>query len=445
MADPRRLAWRVLRTRGSASPTAEELLRRELAAVELGEADRRLAYELVLGTIRWRGLLDYNLDACTDRPLHSLQPELRELLRLGAYQLLRLDRVPDYAAVSTAVELARSEPSTRRAGGLVNAVLRRLLREAPAPPQPDSEPLRHLAVSQSHPRWLVERWSERFGLDETRRLAAFDNTPRPTFVFPAPGVDVDELRRRSGLEFTDEPGFPDCLRLVSSGDPASDPLFQQGLAYAADPATTLAAYLAVPDFGGSVLDACAAPGGKLAHLRRRGGSSARLTALELSVPRLSLLEENAERLKLDAALVHGDLLQPPFFGHRLDRVLVDAPCSNTGVLARRVEARWRLSAGDIERLSDLQVGLLRAAARMVKRGGLLIYSTCSLEPEENSGVVERFLKRRSDFILEPITAELLNELGLPAERLTLADGCAWSLPQHSGLDGAFAARLRALP
>ncbi|MBD3371733.1 MAG: 16S rRNA (cytosine(967)-C(5))-methyltransferase RsmB [Candidatus Coatesbacteria bacterium] len=437
MTDARSLAWEVL-LEVADGERAEEALRRRLSDSGLAAVDRHLAYELVLGSIRWRGLLDYSLDALTASPLHAMQPALRELLRLGAYQLVKLDRVPAYAAVNSAVEAARSKRSTRRAAGLVNAVLRRLDRERPLPPSYDNDPARHLSVVHSHPRWLVERWLERYGPERTRALLENDNAPRPTWVFgnpPAGAVDAGDFEP---LE-----GFPDAWRYRGEADLTTRPEYTAGLIFAADPATTAAPVLLNPRSGEKVLDAAAAPGGKTAHLRRLGSDDLRLVALELSRPRRAALAAAVKRLGLRAAVVGGDLTAPPFVPRSFDALLLDAPCSNTGVLARRVEVRWRLKPTDLERLANLQVSLLRSAAGLVRRGGRLVYSTCSLEPEENLGVVRRFLKKRKDYHLDGLTAADPGRAGLPPEHFTLKDGCLSSLPGESGLDGAFVAVLAA--
>lgn len=438
MADARLVAWRSLRevARGG---RAEAALRRELEGAGLGGADRRLAYELTLGSIRWRGLLDYCLDALLNRPLHQTRPALRELLRLGAYQLLRLERVPAYAAVNSSVELARRDPETSGATGLVNAVLRRLSRERPALPDPVADPVRHLSVSLSHPRWLVERWLERFGPETTRRLLESDNRPRPTFVFGAPPADAVA----EGL-YEPLTAFPDCWRYLGEDDLNSRKEHLAGAIYAADPATILAPALLAPTPGELVLDAAAAPGGKTSHLRRLGGARLRLAALELSRTRLAGLAANVRRRRLKVGLVGGDLNAAPFRGRVFDALLLDAPCSNTGVLARRVEARWRLEPDDPQRLADSQLRLLRSAAALVRRGGRLVYSTCSLEREENEEVVRRFLAKRKDYAPRRLDAGSLEAAGLPVEAFELTGGFVRTSPVDGRCDGAFVAVLEAL-
>ncbi len=438
MNSARGLAWRVLINLSEGKETAEILLRRELAAAQLSTVDRSLAWELVVGTIRWRGFLDYAIAAYLTQPLENLDTAVLELLRLGAYQLLRLDRIPAYAALNSTVELAKQHQQTKRAAGLVNAVLRKISKEYPPLPSAEKDPPEHLAVRLSHPRWLVERWLARFGFDETARLLEFNNQPAETFFF----LNITKVKNLAGLgetDFTAEAveGFADCYRITSGRNLTANSAYQEGLLNPGNPATLLATLLLNPTAGEAVLDACAAPGGKLFHLRRLGGAEVNLIALELQKKRVKTLLLTNERLTLGATIQQGDLLDPPFAEESFDKLLLDVPCTNTGVLRRRVEARWRRTPADLTKLPQLQGKLLRAAAKLLKPAGRLAYSTCSLEPEENEAVIEGFLAERSDFrLVKP--AELL-----PSELRGFADesGYLRSLPQRSGHDGAFVALL----
>jgi 16S rRNA (cytosine967-C5)-methyltransferase len=431
--DARSAAWEALRGVAAGKGDAEPLLRGLLADADLPSVERRLAFELTLGTLRKRGCLDYGLERYLTRPLRELHPDLRELLRLGAYQLLELDRVPAYAAVDRTVELARRLNTTRKAAGLVNAVLRRLSEGRPEPPDRDTDPVGYLTATGSHPRWLVKRWLERYGFEETARLCAVDNEPPDTFVFLNPFRTGGEDFQKIVPDAEAVEGFPGCYRLARGEDLTASGAYLAGKVYAADPATALAATALDPRPGELILDACSAPGGKLFHLHRLAGEGLKTVALEISPRRCAVLTENINRLGLPAAVVNGDLLLPPLAGRRFDKILLDAPCSNTGVLRRRVEARWRRRPEDLKALARLQLDLLTSASRLVKSGGFLAYSTCSLEPEENEGVVERFLDGRGDFQHAPAA------LG---ERFGDSAGDIRAMPRLNGTDGAFVALLR---
>jgi len=389
----------------------------------LAERDRRLAHELAAGVLRRRAQLDRTL------PLSTADPRLHDILRLGAYQLRALDRVPAYAAVSTSVALAR-ETAGEAAGGFVNHVLRRLARDAGCGMR-DAAP--------THPPWLVERWRRRFGAAETARLTAWNDAKPPLVLQPARcGRDALEARLRAAGFGVREAPF-DAGIVLTPGDhasriphPAHLPGFEEGAFIVQDPAHALVCrYAAVPR-GTLVYDACAAPGGKGVTLERLG---ARVVAGDARRDRLARLADTVRRAGVAIPVVGADLVAAPLAPATADAVLVDAPCSATGTMARHPDARWRLSPRLIDRAAARQSDLLRAAAPLVRPGGLLIYATCSLEPEENGDVVNAFLQRHREFSREP------ERRAVAAELLT-ADGDFQSLPQRHGVDGAFAARLR---
>ncbi len=357
-------------------------------------------HELVYGVERFRGRIDHLLGLHLHRGLAELEPELRTLLRLGAWQLLAMGSVPAYAAVGETVAQARRRGQAR--AGLVNAVLRRLSEEGGGEerfPDPGKDPAGWLSTWGSHPRWLVERWLERFGFDETRALVEANNR--------IPGVHLRRLADGSTLPL--EPGA-DVAAALAANAPAivQDP--------AASAVTDFAAAGLAP--GERVADLCAAPGGKALGLAARG---ARVIALDRSRARLARVKENAARTgyPLEVAAALGEA--PPLAAGAVGRVLVDAPCTGTGTLARHPDARWHLDPGAPAALAAVQDRILDGAAGILGTGGILVYSTCTLEPEENEARVAAFTVRRPDFVLEE-TLELL--------------------PHRTGSDGAFAARLR---
>jgi 16S rRNA (cytosine967-C5)-methyltransferase len=399
----------------------------------LESRERGFAQELAYGAIRLQGRLDHLLAEHVRSGLEGLHVRVLHVLRLGLYQLLYLD-VPDYAAVSQAVEQVR-HVGQGRAAGLVNAVLRAAARGGDGPerfPDPTVDPAEYLVTWGSHPRWLVDRWLERWPFDEVRRLVELNNRVPRLHLVPVDPGGLDEaaerLRREPGVE-AEVLAVPGVLR-VSGIDPRS--LLETVPGFVQDPAAALVCrYAAVPP-DTLVADLCAAPGGKALSLSRRARY---VLAADPSVSRLRLLRENVDRLGLPVGVVRARAEDPPLRGTgpaapRL--TLLDVPCSGTGTLGRHPDARWRLSPTAPEEMARVQARILRKAAGVVPPGGVLVYSTCTLEPEENQGVVEAFLGDRPDFRWSP-----------PEDpELELNDG-GWMevLPQRTGFDGAFAARL----
>jgi 16S rRNA (cytosine967-C5)-methyltransferase len=394
---------------------------RDGAVGDLAERDRRLAYELSAGVLRRQAELDRALE------LERADPRLHDVLRLGAYQLRCLTRVPRHAAVSTSVELAR-ETAGEGPARFVNQALRKLTAIG----------YRLSATGSSHPDWLIRRWRARFGAAETERLLAWNDT-KPPLTLQAAKWNHETLTRRlqdAGIDVGEAP-FDAGVRINPIAGsrypiPSHLPGFSEGGWIVQDPAHALVARYAAIPAGSVVYDACAAPGGKAVALERTG---ARVVAGDARPERLTRLKETARRAGVAIRCLAADLEAAPLGSGTLDAVLVDAPCSSTGTMARHPDARWRLTPDLFPRAAVRQARLLAAAAPLVREGGgLLIYATCSLEPEENIAVVEDFLSRRPDFVRAPVPASV------PAELLT-AEGDFQSLPQRHSIDGAYAARL----
>lgn len=390
----------------------------------LASGDRRLARELILGVLRWRATLNWMIAERTRG--RRQDPVVQEVLRVALYQLFWLDRIPDHAAVNDAVQLCRDAGLSRQ-GGFVNALLRSCLRER-ADVQSALEALRtsNPALAWSHPAWLVDRWSKTWGAEVTQRLLQWDNLPAPVWVrVNTLRISPDSLMDRwkaEGVEAraVDFPWTPPGLVFELGSHPplASLPSFNEGGFYVQDPSTLLSVRDLDPQPGESVLDVCAAPGGKACFMAQWMGNSGRIVAHDAVASRLELIRQNRERLGIGNLEIVAEL---PSAEVRFDRILVDAPCSNTGVLRRRVESRWRLNAEELPRLAERQLGILRNAAARLKEGGTLVYSTCSLEREENRDVVDRFLAVEPEFRLE---------------------GDRQLHPVPDGVDGAYSARLK---
>jgi 16S rRNA (cytosine967-C5)-methyltransferase len=388
---------------------------RDGAVSDLAERDRRLAYELSAGVLRRQAELDRALE------LERADPRLHDVLRLGAYQLRCLTRVPRHAAVSTSVELAR-ETAGEGPARFVNQALRKLTGVG----------FEASGVGSTHPEWLVRRWEARFGKAETQRLLAWNDT-KPALTLQPARWDREVLARRlreAGVGVAESP-FGVGLR-VTGANPRDLPGYTDGAFIVQDPAHALVARYAAIPAGATVYDACAAPGGKAVALERMG---ARVVAGDARPDRLPRLKDTARRAGVAIRCLAADLEAAPLGSGKLDAVLVDAPCSATGTMARHPDARWRLTPELFPRAAARQARLLAAAAPLVREGGgVLIYATCSLEPEENTAVVEDFLSRHPEFARAPAPA------AVPAELLT-AEGDFQSLPQRHGIVGAYAARL----
>ncbi len=436
-----RILERVERTRAY----ADRVLRAALGRSSLAPVDRALVTALVQGTLRWRGRLDFVLSHVLDRELAKLEPAVRSALRLGAYQILFAERIPDRAAVDEMVRCVRAG-GLERAVGLTNAVLRRLAAEGRAVPLPslEEDPLGHLTHALSLPAWLAERWIERWGPAEAAALAAASNAlpPRCVRANPqrtTPAALLAELRARLPDA---QPGqlAPGALLLGSRGDPRLDPAFAEGRFTLQDEASQLVVDLLDPQPGERVLDACAAPGTKATAAAERVGASGAVLALDRHARRLALAARDARRLGLgNLAIRECDVtssLPEEVEGSRWDRVLVDAPCSGLGTLRRHPDLRWRLDPRDPETLGASQLAILRGAARALRPGGVLVYSVCTFEPEETDAVVEAFLAAAPDFRRAP-------RASLPAQLAPALDmeGSLRTLPHRHDTDGFFAVRL----
>lgn len=369
-----------------------------------GVSDRRdqaLLTELVSGTIRMQAALDYQLSRHSARPVAALDPEVRRLLRLGAFQLLYLTRVPPSAVVNDAVRLARTG-QVGSAAGYINAVLRATARTLRPLTWPDGPLASRLATEYSHPQWLVERWLARLGEARTRDWLAFNNTP-PSLTIATNRTRVSRERlieqlAAEGITASPTLRSPDGLHVTGPGLTQTSAL-TDGLCLIQEEASQLIGHLGTIPEGGRVLDLCAAPGGKTMILAARVGPAGLVVACDVRPRRLRVLRDAVRRCRLsrvrlvqvptDASL--------PFAAEAFDVVLVDAPCSGLGTLRRDPDIRWKVQPGDLARLAGVQARLLERAAPLVARGGQLVYATCSSEPDENECVVDAFLATHPEF------------------------------------------------
>lgn len=399
----------------------------------LDARDRRWTQELVFGMLRQRSVLDAYLSERVKGGLVRLDSDLADLLRLGAYQLLSMRSVPAYAAIAQTVELAKQRHGIG-ASKLANAVLRRVDRERNELALPTlTDPVDALALVHSHPRWLVARWVARWGAAETEQLLIANNT-EPSIVLRPYGIVREQLEamlENAGIDVSESPLLRDSIQLPHGISLTELGAFRKGLFFVQDPASTLVTQYADIPPDARVADLCAAPGGKTLELSR---TASIVVAGDRNLNRTQRLIENLRRVEArNISSVVMDARNPAV--REMDAVLIDVPCTGTGTLRRHPDARWRLRISDLAVMAALQRSILRAAAAVVRPGGLLIYSTCSLEPEENDGQIDWFLSENLNFVLEP-----------PPEGAVhpdlLDDGKLRALPQRHGTDGAFAARLR---
>ena len=395
---------------------------RRLAALQ---HDHAFVLEMVNGVVRNRLVLEWLEKRWVKNMPH---PFVRAVLWIGLYQILFMDRVEEYAAINETVDAAKTPPGGTGAAKMVNAVLRRAQREreevlADLQSQPDS-------IRLSHPTFLMDRWTAQYGADDALKLAAWNNEPSSTILrIEQSAVDaaefIDKLRE-SDIEPLMHPYSDKEIFLVLPRGVAvkSVPGYEEGWFTIQDPATSVSVDLLAPRPGETVLDACAAPGGKTAMMAGRMKGRGELIAMDLHDDRIAVLEENRRRLKMDwIEVVKGDARNPmaSLGDRRFDAILLDVPCTNTGVLRRRVDARWRIDADRIKSIVELQREILTACCGLLKDKGRIVYSTCSLEAEENEGLVAQWVAHHPDFRL-------------------VKTGKAF--PPDSGTDGAFAALLR---
>lgn len=440
----RRAAYRALRSVHTGRADLAGILDGQRAALA-DERDRALAADITIGTLRWRATLDHVIGWAGHRPVEAFDVEVLDLLRLSAYQLLHLDRVPASAVVHDAVDLCRLEGKTS-ASGAVNAILRRISRSRQNLPLPsERDELDYLSITQSHPRWLVARWLARLGYDTAVRWVRFNNQPAPMMVR---ANRLRTTRDRLAAALADE-GIaavparyaPDGL-CITHGNPLKSGLADSGLFFVQDESSQLVAVFAGVQPGDVVLDACAAPGGKTAQMAADLDGHGALVACDLRPRRMRLLARTLQAAGARAVgLARVDLLGGLPFGAVFDRVLVDAPCSGLGTLRRDPDVKWRRLEADLAAFARRQHQMLASAAAAVKPGGRLVYSTCSSEPDENEQVVDGFLAAHAWFVREdPSTVSR----GLPPGVAACLDqdGALRPSPHEHGLEPFYAARLR---
>ena len=434
----RKTALEVLRRCRTNHAWADAALGPALRRDGLTGADAALCSRLVYGVLQNQALLDFYLSAwCSQKPEH-LQPPLQDILRLGLYQILFLDKIPVSAAVNESVELAKTS-GRGAAAGLVNAVLRRAGRERQAlPPIPDKDPVRYLSTRYSHPRWLVKRLLALLGREEAEAFLAADNTPAPLTIQVNPlkttPEDLTAALSDQGVTARPHAWVPGCLELTGAGDLTALEPFRRGAFLVQDGAAALVARAAGAQPGDRVLDVCAAPGGKSFSAAFAMEDRGSILSCDLHENKLKRIREGAERLGIsciETTAADGQIFRPEW-ENAFDTVLVDAPCSGLGIIRKKPDARYK-KAEDLFALPVIQDAILRNAARYVRPGGTLVYSTCTILPEENQQVTAAFLAETPEFVRSPF--DLPAPVGPTEGELTL-----W--PHRHGTDGFYICRMK---
>lgn len=424
---PRQIAFKILVRAQQTGSLIAELLDAELRKARLSDRDRRLCHELVCGVVRWQAALDWLINRKTKQRPQRMLAQI--ILRLGLYQMFWLERVPDHAIVNEAVELAK-QAGLGKYAGFINAVLRNYARERNVTEQLLAElKTTQPPLGYSHPEWLWERWKSRWGSQKATELMEWNNKPPITYArVNTLKTDAGKLLARWREEdveydFVYRDWLEENLVFELKAHPTLTTLrsFRAGWFYVQDPSTLLAVNELKPQPGHTVLDMCAAPGGKTTYIAQLMQNQGKIVAVDVSKAKLDMIRENCDRLGVSCVEPVLSSALNSLALSKFDRVLVDAPCTNTGVMRRRPELRWRIKPAEIIRLQKTQLELLERAAAHVKSSGLLVYSTCSLEQEENQQVVTEFLARHPEFSLE-------HEREL--------------IPFLDNVDGAYVARLR---
>ena len=440
MASAREAAMLTLTAMDRQKAWSNGHLQKVIREVGLDRRDAALATRLCFGVLQNRLLLDFYLQQCASMKLERMESKVRNALRIGLYQMLFLDKIPNSAAVSEAVELTKKHCKNPRAAGMVNGILRALTRRlGDLPPLDRSDQRDYLSLLYSHPRWLTDAFAARLAEGELEPLLQWDNGEPPVTVQVNTVLTTVEEAAASlegeGVTVTAHPWLPGCLVLSATGDLAERTAWREGLIYAQDPAARLAVFALDPKPGGKVLDACAAPGGKSFAAALAMGDEGEIVSCDIHAHKKRLIEAGAKRLRLDsvtAMVIDGKSFRPQWEGY-FDAVLADVPCSGLGVIRKKPEIRYK-DPKDLAGLPKVQLDILNNVSRYVRPGGTLVYATCTLLEAENEAVADAFLAGHPEFAPEAFT--------LPGPQGAAENGRCTLWPQRLGTDGFFLARFR---
>ncbi|UWG99277.1 16S rRNA (cytosine(967)-C(5))-methyltransferase RsmB [Dehalobacter sp. DCM] len=447
--DARLLAVRILTRVEKEGAYANLLLRSQLPVLSQPR-DRNLATALVNGVLKNKLLLDYALRRHLAKPMSALPHEIRANLRVGIFQILFMDKIPVSAAINESVEIVRIVGKESLVP-LVNSVLRKAADMAWnfQWPDPMKDTVRYLSVRYSHPEWMVKRWLSRMGREETEALLMANNEPSPTTIrINTLKTTRDTLIRdlkEKGIMVGQESIVPECLVIEDHGSLEQLDEFRNGLFTVQDQSSQIVAHILGVRENERVLDVCSAPGGKTTHMAQLMANKGTIIAVDQYAQKLNLVDELAERLGITMiTTLEGDARELPNSLAQFDRVLVDAPCSGLGVIRRRADLRWQKSEEEIKKLPELQLAILLKAAEHVRPGGVLVYSTCTIEPEENFEIVKAFRQLRPEFSSVDITQDLPFDITDDRDRKQLHKGVWQIMPHIHHMDGFFLAKFQRL-
>jgi 16S rRNA (cytosine967-C5)-methyltransferase len=417
----------------------DKLIAHELKHIDFIPEDKALLTELINGVIRWKPKLDWILNGFYFGDYQKCLNIVKNSMRVGLYQIMMLDRIPDYAAINDAVEIVKAIQGQKTAG-IVNGVLRNIARNQNNIRYPDTaqDEIYHYAVMHAHPKWMAKRWINRYGLKDAVKIMSFNN------LVPDLIVRVNNLKTNpqavktffnvNKINFLTSDYLENSVKLISPGfDIANSELFIKGEITVQDTSASLAAKLASPKKGNFVIDLCAAPGGKSFYLAEQMNDEGRVVAIDKFESKLRFIKEGSERLGLKSIETFAGDASEIEFEEKPDVIFADVPCSGLGTLRKKPDIKWKRELDDIYHMADLQKKILANAAKLSKTGTVIVYSTCTTEPEENRENIEWFLNEYPDFELDPA------EKYIP-EAVT-KDGFFETIPHIHGIDGAFAARL----
>jgi len=435
---PRGIAVKILNRIERTDSYLDKLLDVELRSDELNDLDKRFLTELTHGVVRWKTRLDFIIEQFCKNKFAMQDPNIRNAMRVALYQILFLSKIPHAAAVNEAVEFVKKIRG-QKAANLVNAVLRNIIRNLNKLPTPDHEtdPVQYLSIMYSHPSWMVKRWVDRYGLYETEQLLSANNE-RPTIVVRANTLKTtaDELVKlfeERNIRNTRSKYLENFIKVGHLSGIYNLDLFEKGYFSVQDESSGLVVKLLDPKPGETVIDLCSAPGGKTTFIGELMKNQGKIIAVDKYEHRLNLVKQSCERLGVEnVEFIPKDALEVDV--EPADKVLVDAPCSGLGVIQKKPDIKWQRELSDIRNLAKTQIELLEKASKLVKNGGGIVYSTCTIEPEENIEVVKEFLSRHPEFKIDDARNYLPSDI-------VNGEGCMETYPHKHDMDGGFAVRL----
>lgn len=449
MIDARGIAFHALMRIDAHDAYSNIVLDTVFRRFSVSKRDRAFATEIVYGVLRNRGKLDWTLEQFSRVSVEKMDVKTRNILRLALYQVLFLDSVPAAVACNEAVELAKQVGHVGMAR-FVNGVMRALLRGLDSLEVPDfrKDPVLHISIEYSHPAWLVERWTKRCGAEGARKLCCSNNQIPPTVLrtntLKISRRELSCLLRESGITVEDSKLVPEVLRISNYDSIESLPGFAEGYFQVQDEASVLVSHVLLPKSGDVVFDVCGAPGGKSTHMAALMGNHGKILTIDISGAKLQLVNDACKRqginivktLEADATRLH-EVLEI-----EADRILIDAPCSGLGVLRRKPEIKWRRNPDDIRQLAKLQMAIIDSASKCLRSGGVLVYSTCTTEPEETSCVIRDFLRTHNEFSYADSQELFKRDADSGKHGQGFQDGIMYMYPHIHDTDGFFIARLK---